>query len=508
MTEQVRPEPVPAHSSPVLVRLVGALGAVTLVALAVAAAFLLGRQIEAEEWPILVSATGLAVYIAVALNNPRHALFLWVVTAPFARFAYLNLEFGRGIPDLTLNRLMTGVLVALLLAQLAIGRRRAPRVTFLDLCVLAFCGTLAMSVSSALVGAKSAMQSYFDLLVVPTALYFLGRSLITNQRQLRHMMVMLLVIGLYLGLLAVREQITGDVWFYPEDRSVVYTSSIRRVVALLGNPAYIAVSIAMAVPWAWYLYLNAKRGRLWLLLAIAAMCVGVYMCMNRSGWAGLAIGLFVMALFVKRFRGIFLLLLVAAAIAASVYWVVIISSATVQERLTAQGPIEYRRETWQVAWNMIRDHPLFGLGWDNFRQVYSRYARWDIYLRATPTPHNTYLWVILTGGVVAWVPFMLMLLTTSFSALGLYFRALPRRSQVPYADLAGTFLASMAAIWAPALVMDVLTGYYNTMLTFLIMGAFFGVVGWERWSWRLKTGALPGPEPSRPADAPPGAMAP
>ncbi|MFH1085269.1 MAG: O-antigen ligase family protein [Chloroflexota bacterium] len=495
MIEQTRSEPGPLPLR-AAARLAGALGIVVLIGLAVAASYLLGRRIEAEQWPILVSATGLAVYIAVALHNPRHALLLWVATAPFARFVYLNLEFGRGIPDLTLNRLMSGVLVALLLAQLAIGRRRLARVTLLDLCVVAFVGMLALSVSSALVGVKSAAQAYFDLLVVPTVLYFLGRNLITSRRQFRHVLVMLVVVALYLALLAIREQITGDVWFYPEDRSITYTASIRRVVALLGNPAYIAVSIAMVVPWAWYLYLNARRGRLWLLLVIAILCAGVFMCMNRSGWAGLAISLFIMALFVKRFRGIFLLILLGAAVAAAVYWVVIVSSATVLERLTAQGPIEYRRETWQVAWNMIRDHPLFGLGWDNFRQLYMRYARWDIYLRATPTPHNTYLWVVLTGGLVALAPFLLMLVTTAFSALSLYYRALPRRALAPYADLAGTFLASMAAIWAPALVMDVLTSYYNTMLTFFIMGAFFGVAGWERWGWRLKTGALPGPEPA------------
>jgi len=463
-------------------------GNLLLALLGVALALWMGRKIAADEWSLLVPAVGLLAYLAVAVIDAKHALFVWVVTAPFARFIHLNVELGRGIPNLTLNRFMTGVLVALLFAQLASRRRKMARLLAADVFLILFIGAAAFSVPSSLMGLKSAVQSFFDLLVVPVALYFLARNLIVSRRDLRAIMIVLFIVAFYLAFLATQEQLTGKVWFYPEDRSIYYTRSIRRVVSLLGNPAYIAVSIGMAIPWAWYLFLHARRGRLWLLASIGLMVTGIIMCMNRSGWVGFILSQVVMALFVPRFRRIFALMVILVVVLAAVYWAVIIASPAVKERLGAQGPIKYRQQTWRVALQMIRDYPIFGLGYENFPRFYRQYAYWDIYLRAVPTPHNTYLWVFLMGGVVTFLPFVAFLGAVLFPAFKLYWQAAPRRQDLPFADLTGTFLASMSAILVPALVMDVLTGYYNTMLMFLIIGSFYGVASAERWSWWLQIG--------------------
>jgi O-antigen ligase len=465
------------------------LGIIALGGFGVVIAILFGRRIVAEQWPLLVTATALATYIAVSVANARHGLLFWIVTAPFARFAYLNLDMGGGIPNLTLNRIMTGVLLVLVLAQFAVRSRRIPRLMVGDFLVLAFVGASALSVPQAIVGLKSAAQSFFDLLVIPAMLYVLARCLITSREDLRSVMIALTIVGFYFSVLAIREQITGDVWFYPEARSVQYTASIRRVVALLGNPAYIAVTISMAIPWAWYLLLTARRHRLALLAIVLTMMAGVFFCMNRSGWVGLILSLLIMALLVPRFRPYFVGMLILAVMAVASYWAVIATSAAVRERLQAQGPIDYRRETWAIALRMIRDNPFFGIGYENFPHIYSQYGVWDVYLRATPTPHNTFFWVVLMGGLVALIPYVLMLATMFFSALGVYLRgyldAAKTDEQEPIsrqtgADLAAVFIASMAAVLAPSLVMDIFQGYYNTMIMFLIMGAFFGVVTGER----------------------------
>ena len=452
---------------------------VHLAGVGIALGLFFGTKIESGQWALLVAASGLATYIVIALVDARTALLVWIITAPFARFVYLNVDLGRGIPNLTLNRVMTAFLVVLLLAQLAGRRRKMAKITVADILLAAFCGAMALSVQHAIVGIKSGAQSFFDLIVIPVVVYFLARNLITSRKDLKAVIYSLLIVGFYLAVLAIHEQVTGVVWFYPEDRSVRYTRSIRRVVALLGNPAYIAVSIGMAVPWAWYLFLNARHHRSRYLFIVLVMMAGVYFCMNRSGWVGLVAALLVMALFIKRFRGIVLTMLLLGVIVGGVYWAIIISSATVQERLTAQGPIEYRMQTWKVALGMIKDHGVFGLGWDNFRYYYKQYAYWDIYLRAMPTPHNTYLWVILTAGIAAFIPFVTFLLSIFFSALRVLVRGISEATASVDAELAGTFLASMVVILAPAMVMDVLTGYYNTMLMFLIMGAFSGFVTGE-----------------------------
>lgn len=465
---------------PFLQKALALLGGLLLAGLAVVLGLFIGRQTYAGKWPMLVTASGLAVYLLVALVNARHALILWIVTAPFARFVYLNVELGRGIPNLTLNRIMTGVLLILVLAQMATQRRRAVRLGLLDISLLLYGLAALISVPSSVIEFRSAIQSFFDLIIVPLAVYFLARALITDRQGMRAVMYALIIVGTYMALLATREQLTGDVWFYPEARSVQYTRTIRRVVGLLGNPAYLATCINLSLPWAWYLFLKGGRWRWMLLLPIGAMIAGVYFCMNRSAWAGLVLALIVMALLIRRFRRIFLLMVLIGGILAATYWAVIVTSATVRERLQAQGPIEYRAETWNVALRMIREHLAFGVGYENFQFFYRRYGYWDIYLRALPTPHNTYFWVLLMGGLMAFIPFMVFLGMTAISALSVYWRARGQGESYPDADLAAAFLASMAAFWGPAVAMDILTGYYNTMLMFLIVGAFFGVLEGER----------------------------
>ena len=451
-----------------------------LASVAIAISLMVGKQVVAEERDLMVSAAGLLAYIVIAIVDARHALMLWLVTAPFARFIHLDFDLGRGIPNISLNRVMTAVLLALLLAQLASRRRRLAHLTVKDALLLAFGGAIALSLGSVVTNQLQAVQAVFDLIITPIALYFLARNLITSRRDLGQFIVALMVIGTYLGLLATREQLTGDVWFYPQDRSVQYTASIRRVVGLLGNPGFIAISIDMILPWAWYLLLTARRHRILCGVCVLAMTSGVFFCMNRSGWAALVISLVVMAVFVQRFRRIFVLILLLASIGAGTYWAVIVGSTTVRERLTAEGPIEYRQAAWPIAVRMIRDHPVFGVGYENYRYLYRQYGVWDINLRAEPSPHNTYLWVLVTGGLVAFIPFMAFLLSLFFSSMGLYFRTKDRRGELPDADLAGVFLASMAAILAPALMMDILAGYYNNMLLFAIIGAFWGVMSGQR----------------------------
>lgn len=471
-----------AHVSPlrhIVAKALLVLSTILLAGIAIGLACFMGKRITSDEWPILVTATGLATFVVISIINARHALLLWMVMAPFARFIYLDIELGRGIPNLTLSRIMTGVLLLLILAQAATGRRKLVRLSWADFLLLLFCLAAAVSVPSTVTPLKSAAQTFFDRVVIPIAVYFLARNLITNRRDLTAVMYTLVIIGLYLALLATREQLTGDVLFYPEDRSIQYTASIRRVVGLLGNPAFTVLTINMTVPWTWYLLSNARRHRLALLVILGIMMAGAYFCMNRSGWVGLLVALITMALLIKRFRQFFVVMLLVGAIVAGVYWALIVSSPAVQERLRAQGPIEYRAETWRVALIMLRDNPILGVGYENFSQLYQHYGRWDINAPVLPTPHNTYLWVLLAGGVVAFVPFIAFLGVVVFSALRLWAVARGSSDGFPDAGLAGVFLASMASILTSALALDVIYGTFNTMIMFLIMGAFWGAVSGE-----------------------------
>lgn len=474
---------VVAQQRPFAARVLSKLGlAVFTIALSVGVVgvgIFVGRQVMRGQWVPLVAATGLATYIVIALVNARHALLFWIATAPFARFIHLDVELGRGIPNLTLNRVMTGVLVMLVLAQIATGRRRAARPMWSDLFLVLFAGAIALSVPGAQQGLRSAAQFYFDLIVVPVAVYMVARHLTTSYGEFRNVVVVLIIVGLYMAVLAAHEQITGDIWFYPEDRSIQYTRSLRRVVALLGNPAYLAATIDMAIPWAWLYFLRARRRRLMALLCVATLSAGVYLCMNRSGWVGLVAGLIALAALNRRFRPYFVAILLVGAILLSVFWALVIASPAVRERLSAQGPIVYRQGAWQVAYRMISSNPLLGIGFENYQPFYRRYAQYDTYFRVDPSPHSTPLWIVLTGGLAALLPFVLFVGGVASSAWRALHRPLTLSDGQSEQDLAGAFLACMVSIVVPSMTMDTFYGYYTSIVLFCVIGSFLGATNGE-----------------------------
>jgi len=442
----------------------------------VAAAFglLLGREIVSPHWTRPVTFVGIGLQSLLILANPVLGLLTWLVISPFGRFTHQVIVMGRGVPDLTLDRLAVGLLVALVLAQLATGlRRRVPlgKVGFFGLLYVVGMG---LSTTTSLLNRSTAVQSWFDGWLVPFLIFLLAKNLITNRQDLRAGMHALIISALYLSLLAVREQLTGDIWFYPPDRTVIYTRDVRRVVGLLGNPAFIALSINLAVPLVAYLLVTARslRRRLVYLVILATLGAGTFMCYNRSGWAGFVVSLLVMGAFSPRFRKYLVPALIAAGVILAVAGAAIVADPRISERLFAQGPIEYRRGALSVAVAMLRDHPWAGVGFSNYLFYYTRYAYWDPHLIALPSPHNSYLAVAVGAGLPVAICYVLMFVFFFTGTWGLYRRA----SDYTFPDR-----TMIAAVWGAVaqylvagLAMDALIGLYPTMLLHLLMGMVLG----------------------------------
>ena len=70
-----------------------------------------------------------------------------------------------------------------------------------------------------------------------------------------------------------------------------------------------------------------------------------------------------------------------------------ITSAGVAIVLVSVGP--ERTQTIERAWQMFQDHPVFGIGLGNFREV-SRQIYQDAFFRP---PHNSFLWAWAEGGI-------------------------------------------------------------------------------------------------------------
>jgi hypothetical protein len=81
---------------------------------------------------------------------------------------------------------------------------------------------------------------------------------------------------------------------------------------------------------------------------------------------------------------------------------------TTRDRLPVATVRPDRRTLWLAALRMVREHPVLGIGPDNFRHLYGPYARlprWDTRVHA----NNMYLEVLVGAGIVGLVAFLVLL---------------------------------------------------------------------------------------------------
>ena len=109
--------------------------------------------------------------------------------------------------------------------------------------------------------------------------------------------------------------------------------------------------------------------------------------------------------------------------------VVVVGTATADEAepvvagppLAFDAPLPSRRVLWTIALQLIAEHPLLGIGLDNYRLTYGRYLTDDplpdTALDRTIHSNNWYLETLVSAGVVGAAPFLLWLLALLWSII-------------------------------------------------------------------------------------------
>jgi O-antigen ligase len=147
------------------------------------------------------------------------------------------------------------------------------------------------------------------------------------------------------------------------------TEGVRRMLAVYHSPNALALFLGRALPMAIALTLFL-RGEgvervLRLLCGLAVVLIGasVFLTYSRGAWLGLAASIF----FIAAVKGRRIFVAAVGAIAALAAVVIPFVNAG---RLISSGTNFLRLSLWQSAVNMIRDHPVFGVGLDNFLYYY------------------------------------------------------------------------------------------------------------------------------------------
>ena len=156
------------------------------------------------------------------------------------------------------------------------------------------------------------------------------------------------------------------------------------------------------------------RGRFsrleWLLSGgLLLQVVGLFLTLTRGAWVALAGGLATATLLLKR-RGAF----VVAAVLLAVVVGFVAGDERVRRKVVSiprlvHGPTDVNVSTrfvlWDVAWDLIKRHPVLGVGMGDFT-IEAEKLIGDRHVETSTDSHNVYLQVLATRGLVGFIPFV------------------------------------------------------------------------------------------------------
>ena len=193
-------------------------------------------------------------------------------------------------------------------------------------------------------------------------------------------------------------------------------------ITTLGNPNFTSGFLGLSSIAILYLILDAKNHTYQALYAVG-LITNLYILWRSGsiqGVFGFAIGAAVIVLVKlwlvnKRYGQIGLVL---AFILGAPLAVAVLNIGPFANKLY-QSTLQNRLDYWNAAIGMFKSHPFSGVGIDRFGEYYRQYAAQNQVVQGqiTDNAHSVYLQLLATGGLVLFIPYVLLVLFVTFLGL-------------------------------------------------------------------------------------------
>ena len=379
--------------------------ATALLASAPVAAFLIGRLAARDPRMAVAALVGLLL-LALAFLNLTLALIIFILLTFFEHLPNVG-------GDVTLVKAF-GTMMALTWVALAVDRssgvRLLPReAPLLSAAAIAFIGWSMLSITWASDVGEATSNALRLLQVV--VLFFVTFSAIREPRHLR---------------LAVWAFCTGVFLTTAYGLAEGLAVGDDRLIGGLLDPNFLAAVVAAAIVLALFLAFTTRDtpARLLALGFVAVYLPAFFFTQSRGGIVALGVAFVVAPFFAGPLRGrVVATILIVSAVTLTYYTV--IAPAATRNRISdisASGSAG-RVDEWRVAFEVVKDHPVNGVGLGNFRVVEPRYLTATVdFLRIDrlldqPQTHNTYLQAWSELGTVGLATLLTLLAATLLTGL-------------------------------------------------------------------------------------------
>ncbi|RMF27503.1 MAG: O-antigen ligase domain-containing protein [Chloroflexi bacterium] len=364
-------------------------------------------------------------WLVLCLLDPLTGLLAIILVNPFIETS-IKLDLGKGIPDFSITRFGAAFLLTFLLARTAVRLHRLASPTRVEAAMLAAVAGMSAAVDAS-VNPTAALQRILTLYMVPYSLYFLTKNLVQDRSHLDRFLFALIIVGAYSGLYAAYEQLTGNILFTTADlkgRILYYgTEKIRVLRGLYGEPATFGRVFGMIIPINFYMMLEApgRRRRFILLGTLGVSFLGLLLAYNRTPWITTLLGFVILQFVYPKFRRLFLALILVAGTLAF-FSSDRLEESTFSERINSNSTLEGRTLRWETAFNMWKDKPLGGWGFDRYQYESGKY-RPDGLRQNIRAVESTFMAILVATGLLGFVPWVTVLVLLLYLSIRLYIQA-------------------------------------------------------------------------------------
>lgn len=372
--------------------------------------------------PIPLALFGGLAYVAVTSRRPLPGLLCVILSLPTVTLmrSFGRLEFSPTEILIVLSSLAGALrlLTVFMLRRPETGRRRVefywrrltrstgdPAIAGLAV-ILVVAAAISLTASVAL---HPSLQSFRVIIVEPVVFFGLVVTQLRGRRDAQLLALALIAAGAGIALFGLSQYVTGD-------RIITAEAGLRRIRGFYGSPNNLGLFLGRALP-------VTVAGALWwpgkrVILVIAASLTAAALLLTFSigAWVAVAMSLLIVAYLhgLRTFRYAVGILAVGAIGSLTLA----VSIPRIGSHLDlSSGTSSIRIYVWQSALRMVADHPIRGIGLDNFLTYYQNGYRFPE-AWAEPSlshPHNLVLDFWLSLGLIG--PMLLGCLIVRLSEL-------------------------------------------------------------------------------------------
>jgi O-antigen ligase len=333
----------------------------------------------------LVAATLLFLFI---YNKIELGTMLTLFWAPFFLFPVELYRFAFPIAEIILY-ITTGAFILRSLVNYAHSRQSTVNLqsrqslSTTDWLMLAYVMIGFISLSWA-ENRSSAFTDWRTLFFQPTLFYFILRRTINDSRQLSFHVYSLMLAGFVVSIVGIVMWIDGSAVITAE-------GGARRLASVYGSPNNVALLLERCIPFLLtFLIVGVKRLRIFALVLLAGIAPAVLLTQS-AGALLLAIPFSVVFIMALCWGKRAIVPIVGLCVVVAIGFMIASQTARFERVFDfSSGTSFYRFRVWESALNLIHDHPITGVGLDQFLPAFrERYILPDAWEEPDLShPHN------------------------------------------------------------------------------------------------------------------------